>query len=60
MISMNKLFWGGLGWAVFGPIGGILGYVMASDDIKTARSRPSSGIFSGGPKTTTRDRKSVV
>ena len=54
MISMNKLFWGGLGWAVFGPIGGILGDVMASDDIKTARSRPSSGIFSGGPKTTTR------
>ena len=37
MISMNKLFWGGLGWAFFGPIGGILGYVMASDDMNNAR-----------------------
>ncbi len=29
-MSMSKWLWGGLGWAMFGPIGGILGYAMAS------------------------------
>jgi DnaJ like chaperone protein len=29
-MSLNKLLWGGLGWAMFGPIGGILGYAFAS------------------------------
>jgi len=30
-MSLNKkLFWGGLGWALGGPIGGILGYAWAS------------------------------
>jgi len=26
----KKLFWGGLGWALGGPIGGIIGYALAS------------------------------
>ena len=30
-MSLNKkLFWGGLGWVLGGPIGGILGYAWAS------------------------------
>ncbi len=30
MAGMNKWLWGGLGWALFGPIGGILGFVLGS------------------------------
>jgi len=30
MGSWNKWLWGGLGWAFFGPIGGILGYAMGT------------------------------
>ena len=30
-MSLNKkLFWGGLGWVLGGPIGGILGYAWGS------------------------------
>ena len=30
-MSLNKkLFWGGLGWVLGGPIGGILGYAWAA------------------------------
>ena len=30
-MSLNKkLLWGGLGWAIAGPIGAILGYTYAS------------------------------
>ena len=30
MANWNKWLWGGLGWAMFGPIGGIMGYAMGS------------------------------
>ena len=30
MAGWNKWLWGGLGWAMFGPMGGILGYALAS------------------------------
>lgn len=30
MTNWNKWLWGGLGWAMFGPIGGILGYTLGS------------------------------
>ena len=29
-MSWNKLIFGALGWAMFGPIGGILGYTLGS------------------------------
>ena len=29
-MSINKWLWGGLGWALLGPIGGIMGYAMGS------------------------------
>ena len=30
MASWNKWLWGGLAWAMFGPIGGIMGYALGS------------------------------
>ena len=30
MAGWNKWLWGGLGWAMFGPIGGIMGYALGS------------------------------
>ena len=29
-MSMNKWLWGGLGWALGGPTGAIMGYTIAS------------------------------
>ena len=29
-MSWNKWFFGALGWSMFGPIGGILGYALGS------------------------------
>jgi len=43
MTSLDKWLWGGLGWAMFGPIGGILGYAMASMSDK--KSFPSSNTL---------------
>ena len=50
-MSLNKkLLWGGLGWALGGPIGGILGYALAS-----ISERPGSHQYTqrqaGHPKT---------
>ena len=50
-MSLNKkLLWGGLGWAIAGPIGAILGYTFASmkEDqsyIQSPRSRTKHGDF---------------
>ena len=30
MVNWTKWLWGGLGWAMFGPIGGIMGYALGS------------------------------
>lgn len=41
MSNWNKWLWGGMGWAMFGPIGGIMGYALGS------MSQNSSGFQSG-------------
>ena len=43
MTNWNKWLWGGLGWAMFGPIGGILGYTMGSSMGGGARPESSLG-----------------
>lgn len=35
MANWEKWLWGGLGWAMFGPIGGIMGYALGSTDRKS-------------------------
>ena len=50
-MSLNKkLLWGGLGWAIAGPIGAILGYTYASmkegqSYIQSPKSRTKHGDF---------------
>ena len=41
MPNWTKWLWGGLGWAMFGPIGGIMGYAMG------ALSENAQGFHSG-------------
>ncbi len=36
--SYKKWIWGGLGWALIGPIGGILGYALGSLSQDTGHS----------------------
>ena len=48
MSNVNKWLWGGLGWAFFGPIGGILGYFVASNMDKNEQSMFSSNRSSTG------------
>ena len=42
-MSMNKWLWGGLGWALGGPIGGIMGYAIASMGESQSRRAHSRG-----------------
>ena len=47
-MSWNKWFFGALGWSMFGPIGGILGYAIGSQsgsNSKVTRSGTNSGDF---------------
>lgn len=44
----NKMLWGGLGWVLAGPIGGIIGYAMAS--MKEERGGAGLGSMFGMPK----------
>ena len=47
-MSWNKWFFGALGWSMFGPIGGILGYALGSQsgsNSKVTRSGTNSGDF---------------
>lgn len=39
----RKLLWGGLGWVLGGPIGGIIGYAMAS--LSESRMSPQAGPY---------------
>ena len=47
-MSWNKLIFGALGWAMFGPIGGILGYTLGSQsDSRSSYSRRRGNTQSG-------------
>ena len=37
MSNWSKWLWGGMGWAMFGPIGGIMGYALGSMSENTAQ-----------------------
>ena len=47
-MSWNKRFFGALGWSMFGPIGGILGYALGSQSESGAKYRSTGrGTNSG-------------
>ncbi len=47
-MSWNKLIFGVLGWAMFGPIGGILGYTLGSQsNVRSSYSRTKGRTQSG-------------
>ena len=39
MYDWQKWLWGGLGWAMFGPIGGILGYTLGPSSRSIAQKK---------------------
>ncbi len=43
MAGWGKWLWGGLGWAMLGPIGGILGFALGA-----VQDQARNGIYSGG------------
>ena len=48
MAGWTKWLWGGLGWAMFGPIGGIMGYSLGSMSENAQGFRSSYQGYSGG------------
>ncbi len=42
MSNWSKWLWGGMGWAMFGPIGGIMGYALGSMSENTTQFHSSS------------------
>jgi len=51
MAGWTRWLWGGLGWAMFGPIGGIMGYAMGSMSENTQGFHRSYRGYSGGTPT---------
>ena len=51
MAGWNKWLWGGLGWAMFGPIGGIMGYALGSMSENNSGFHSNYQGFSGGAAT---------
>jgi len=52
MAGWSKWLWGGMGWAMFGPIGGIMGYALGSMSENNSSFRSTYQGFSG--RSTTR------
>ena len=44
MSGWEKWLWGGLGWSLFGPVGGILGYALGSMNNNTDYGRYSTDV----------------
>jgi len=51
MFGWTKWLWGGLGWAMFGPIGGIMGYALGSMSENTRGFNSSYQSYSDGGHT---------
>ena len=51
MANWSKWLWGGLGWAMFGPIGGIMGYALGSMSENVHGFQESSQRVYGRPQT---------
>ena len=51
MANWSKWLWGGLGWAMFGPIGGIMGYALGSMSENVHGFHESSQGVYGRPQT---------
>ena len=49
MAGWAKWLWGGMGWAMFGPIGGIMGYALGSMANNTQSFHSSRGNSAGIP-----------
>ena len=51
MAGWTKWLWGGMGWAMFGPIGGIMGYALGSMSENNSGFHSNYQGFSGGAST---------
>jgi len=51
MAGWTKWLWGGLGWAMFGPIGGIMGYALGSMSVNAQGFHSNYQGYSGGVPT---------
>ena len=51
MTSWAKWLWGGMGWAMFGPIGGIMGYALGSMSENTRGFHTSYSRYDGSTPT---------
>ena len=51
MAGWTRWLWGGLGWAMFGPIGGIMGYALGSMSENAQGFQSSSQGYGGGAST---------
>jgi DnaJ like chaperone protein len=51
MAGWTKWLWGGMGWAMFGPIGGIMGYALGSMSENTRGFHSNYQGFSGNTPT---------
>jgi DnaJ like chaperone protein len=59
MAGWSKWLWGGLGWTMFGPIGGIMGYALGSMSENNQGFSQSRG-YSQRPQTRSGDFGSVI
>ena len=51
MAGWTKWLWGGMGWAMFGPIGGIMGYALGSMAENTQGFHSTYKEYSGSSPT---------
>ena len=51
MAGWTKWLWGGMGWAMFGPIGGIMGYALGSMSENNSGFHSNYQGFSRGKST---------
>jgi len=60
MAGWAKWLWGGMGWAMFGPIGGIMGYTLGSMSENTRGFHSNYQGFSGNVPTSGGDFGSAL